>query len=216
MNLRQLVQSAVVLGVLQLLVTPTSLVAGKYNPILKIGDKAPDWPELPGVDGKQYALKDFKQEVLVVVFTCNSCPYAVAYEDRLIDFVKRRCTKKDAKVALVAINVNKVKADLLPAMKEKAEKKKFRFPYVFDESQKTAKEYGATYTPEFFVLDRDRKIVYMGAMDDSDDPKKAKRKYVELAVDATLAKTPPEVAETVAVGCTIRWERSRRRRKKER
>ena len=120
-------------------------------------------------------------KVIVVVFTCNSCPYAVAYEDRIADFVKRRCSEKDAKVALIAINVNKVKADLLPAMKERAKKKKFRFPYVFDESQKTAKDYGATYTPEFFVLNRDRKIVYMGAMDDSPNPKNVKRQHVEIA-----------------------------------
>lgn len=189
-----------------------ALAAGEFNPVLSIGDEAPAWKDLPGVDGKRHSLADLKDEqVVVVVFTCNSCPYAVDYEDRLVAFAKRH-GGKDSRVALVAINVNKVEADSLPKMKERAAEKGFTFPYLYDESQKIARDYGATYTPEFFVLDAKRKIVYMGAMDDDADPAEAEVNYVERAVAAALAGQRPEVEETVAIGCRVRYERKRRRR----
>jgi len=192
-----------------------SLQSGEYNPVLDIGDKAPEWKKLPGVDGKGLALSDLKKrEVVVVVFTCNSCPYAMDYEERLIEFVKAHCGK-DSGVSLVAVNVNKVEADLPAAMKKRAEEQKFNFPYLFDETQKIAKDYGAGVTPECFVLNRERKIVYMGAMDDSPDATKVKRRYVEEAVVAALAGKLPEVKETVPIGCRIRFERRRRQRSTE-
>lgn len=191
---------------------PVLLWAGKYNRELEIGDPAPSWSSLPGVDGKEYSLADFAaKEVLVVAFTCNSCPYAVDYEDRMIEFAKQHCGAK-AKVALVAINVNKIEADSLPQMKKRAETKQFPFPYLFDDTQMTAIKYGATRTPEFFVLDKYRKIAYMGAFDDSPDAKKAKQNYLKAAVQATLAGKQVEVAETNPIGCNIRFERRRRRR----
>ncbi|MGB1817313.1 MAG: redoxin family protein, partial [Rubripirellula sp.] len=116
-------------------------------------------------------------------------------------------------VAVVAINVNKVEADLMPAMKEKAEQKGFQFPYLFDETQKIAKDYGAKRTPECFVLDQDRKVVYMGALDDSPEGKKISQRYVEAAVDMTLAGEKVELAETIPVGCAVRFERTRRSRR---
>ena len=187
--------------------------AGEYNPVLNIGDKAPDWKELPGVDGKKLSLSDLKKkDVVVLTFICNSCPYAVDYEDRLIAFVKKH-SGKDSKVALVAVNVNKIEEDLPPRMKEKAEAKGFKFPYLFDETQKIAKDYGAGFTPEFFVLNKDRKVVYMGAMDDSPNADKVKRRYVEEAVFAALAGKLPEVKESVPIGCRIRMERTRRRKR---
>jgi len=195
-----------------LLASATTTQAGEYNPILDIGDKAPEWSKLPGVDGKNYSLSDFrKKEVLVVAFTCNSCPYAVDYEDRLVAFAKHYAAT-DSKVALVAINVNKVAEDLPDEMAKRAKAKGFTFPYLFDESQEIAKEFGAGATPEFFVLNRDRKIVYMGAMDDSPNAKKVTRRYVEEAVAAALAGKQPEVKETVPIGCRIRFERRRRKR----
>jgi len=190
-----------------------SSIAGEYNPLLSIGDKAPDWKELPGVDGKKYSLEDFKKkDVVVLVFTCNSCPYAVDYEHRLVAFAKHH-SGKGSKVALVAVNVNKVDEDLPPKMKEKAEARGFTFPYLFDETQQIAKDYGAGFTPEFLVLNRERKIVYMGAMDDSPNADKVKRRYVDEAVTATLAGKLPEVRETVPIGCRIRIERTRRRKR---
>ena len=109
--------------------------------------------------------------------------------------------------------MNKVKEDLPDQMKARAEKKKFNFPYLFDESQKIAKEFGAGTTPECFVLNRDRRIVYMGAIDDSPNADNVKRKHLELAVQAALNGKAPEVTETVPVGCRIRFERRRRSRK---
>ncbi|MCA9217618.1 MAG: thioredoxin family protein [Planctomycetales bacterium] len=185
---------------------------GEFNPILSIGDKAPEWKDLPGVDGQKYSLSKIKQKVVVVVFTCNSCPYAVDYEDRIIAFVEKN---KKQDVQLIAINVNKVPEDLPDKMKEKAEAKEFKFPYLFDETQKIARDYGAGYTPEFFVLDKDRKIVYMGAMDDSPDAKKVKQQYVQVAVDAVLGDGKIEKSETVPIGCRVRYDRVRRRRSKD-
>ena len=187
--------------------------AGKYNPELNIGDDAPVWKELPGVDGKKHSLADLKdKEVIVVVVTCNTCPYAVEYEDRIIEFTNKHAGK-DSKVAVVAINVNtREEADLMPAMKERAKEKKFPFPYLFDESQKIGRELGATRTPEFFVLNKQRKIVYMGAMDDSADAEKVTTNYVELATEAALAGKKPETEETVAVGCGVRYKRKSRER----
>ena len=146
----------------------------------------------------------------MVVFTCNSCPYAVDIEDRLLAFHQQYSEKS---VALVAINVNKVKADLMPAMQEKAKEKEFEFPYLFDETQKIAKDYGAKRTPEFYVLDSDRKVVYMGALDDSPEGKKVSTRYVEAAVNKTLAGEKVELAETIPVGCAVRFERTRRSRR---
>lgn len=185
--------------------------AGKYNQVLKIGDAAPAWSQLPGVDDAKHALDDLKdKQAVVVVFTCNSCPYAVDVEDRLIalqqDYLQRG-------VAVVAINVNKIDDDALPAMKDKAKEKKFPFAYLYDETQAIAKEFGAIYTPELYVLDGKRRVVYMGALDDSPDGKAVGKSYVRDALDAVLAGKQPSVTETPAVGCRVRYERERRTRK---
>ncbi|MEC7564084.1 MAG: thioredoxin family protein [Planctomycetota bacterium] len=187
-------------------------VAGEYNPVLDIGDLAPRWTALPATSGKRIAFEDFKDKrVLVVVFTCNSCPYAVDYEDRINAFARQH-TGMDKQVALVAINVNKVEEDLLPAMKVRAAEKKFTFPYLFDETQMIARKFGAGYTPECFVLNQKREVVYMGAMDDSPDATKVKVRYLENAVAAALQGKRPQVTETVPIGCRIRIERTRRTR----
>lgn len=186
-------------------------LAGKYNSKLSIGDAAPEWKELPGTDGKKHSLGDLKdKEVIVVAFTCNTCPYAVDVEDRLIALAKK--LSADGKGALVAINSNKVPDDLLPAMEKRAKAKSFNFPYLHDESQQVARDFGATYTPEFVVLNKDRKVVYLGALDDSPDGKKVTKKYVEDAVAAALAGKTLAVAETPAVGCAVRYVKERRKR----
>jgi peroxiredoxin len=178
---------------------------------LKLGATAPDWKDLKGTDDKLYSLADFKDnEVLVIVFTCNSCPYAQDYEDRTIALVKSHCGE-GKKTALIAINANKVKEDLPEEMKKRAKEKGFNYPYVWDETQATAKAYGARWTPEFFVFDRDRKLVYRGAMDDDTDPKNAKVNYVAAAIGAALAGEKPKVQEMPAKGCAIRYERPKRK-----
>lgn len=190
-----------------------SAQAGEFNQTLSIGDKGPAWSKLPGTDGKPHSLDDLKdKDAVVVVFTCNSCPYAVDYEQRIMAFCKKHCGES-GKVGLVAINVNKVPADSFEKMTARAKEIGFNYPYLFDETQKIAKDYGATSTPEFFVLDKERKVIYMGAMDDDTDAAKAKVNYVELAVAAALKGEEPEKKETVAKGCLVRYAKERKKSK---
>ena len=192
--------------VLSLLLFVAGAVAGTYNHALSVGDPAPAWTDLPGVDGKKHALADFADKpVVVVVFTCLSCPAAEDYEDKIIAFAKKHVDK----VGVVAINVNTIKEDRLDKMKVRAEAKHFTFPFLYDASQKIAKLYGAQYTPEFFVLDKDRKVVYMGAMDDRDPPAVPKMQFLEDGVAAALAGQKAAVGETLARGCRIRYLRKR-------
>jgi len=192
------------------LLTAVSLAeAGKYNPVLSVGDSAPAWQDLPGVDGQRHSLAELKDSAAVVlVFTCNSCPYSVAYEERIIALAKEFAARN---VAVVAVNVNKVPEDNFEAMRERAKARGFNFAYLFDETQKIAQDYGATYTPEFFVLDGQRKIAYMGALDDSPDPTKVQARHVASALDELLANKKPKLTETIAIGCRIRIERPRRK-----
>ncbi|MFG0263490.1 MAG: thioredoxin family protein [Novipirellula sp. JB048] len=193
-----------------LLCCPPSTQAGEFNATLDIGDDAPAWEQLPGTDDQAHSLADLKAfDVVVVAFTCNSCPYAVDVEDRLIALQQRFAAQK---VAIVAINVNKIEADLLPAMKQRATEKRFNFQYLFDASQQIAKEFGAKSTPEFFVLGRDRKLVYMGAFDDSPDGRNVTQPYVARAVEAALSGENPSLSETAPIGCRIRFERNLRKR----
>ena len=180
--------------------------AGQFNAVRNIGDAGPAWKDLPGTDGKSHSLADLEQKVVVVVFTCNSCPAATDYEDRIIALAKKYADR----VAVVAINVNKVPEDRLEKMKERAEKKQFPFVYLFDETQQIAKDYGAAFTPEFFVLGPDRKIVYMGGMDDNSNAAQVSENFLDPAIDAALAGTKPVVTEAVARGCRIRFARERR------
>jgi peroxiredoxin len=166
---------------------------------LEVGAKAPDFKSLPGTDGKSYSLADMKDaKVVVVCFTCNQCPVAVAYEDRFVEFNKKYAGKG---VKFIAINANKSSEDLA-AMKTRAEEKGFNFPYVFDKSGESATKYGATVTPHIFVLDQNRSVAYVGAFDDKqNNPTKS---YLTDAVDALLAGKKVEVANTKAFGCGIR------------
>jgi peroxiredoxin len=184
--------------------------AGEFNPVLSIGDAAPDWKDLPGIDGKKHSLADYQsRDTVVLFFICNSCDVVAAYEDRILELAKKH---GGPKCAFVAVNVNKIPEDNLEAMKKRAEEKKYPFVYLFDESQKIAKDYGANWTPEFFILDRARKVVYMGGVDDQSNTKLVKKKYLEPALEAVAGGKKPEVAESAAIGCTIRFEREKRRR----
>jgi peroxiredoxin len=171
---------------------------------LAVGDEAPAWADLAGVDDKKHSLEDLKEaKAVIVVFTCNHCPVAKAYEDRLIALEK---DYKDRGVELVAINVNNMEADKLPAMKERAEEKGFEFAYLYDPSQAIGRAYGATVTPHAFVLDGERKVVYMGAIDDSQNPEKITTHYVRQAVDSILEDRPVEIATSKQFGCGIQYE----------
>ena len=171
---------------------------------VKVGDKAPAWKELAGTDDKKHSLDDLKQnKAVAVVFTCNTCPVAVAYEDRLI---KLATDYKDKGVAIVAINVNKDSRNDLDAMKQRAEKKGFTFDYIADPSQQIARDFGATCTPHAFLLDGERKIVYTGAIDDDMNADSVKQHSLQDAIDAVLAGKTPTVATTKQFGCGIHYE----------
>ena len=172
--------------------------ASAYSAELEIGAHAPEFKALPGVDGKEISLDGLKdQKVVVVCFTCNRCPVAVAYEDRFVEFSKKYASKG---VKFVAINANKRTEDLA-VMKTRAEEKGFNFPYVFDQTGKLATEYGARVTPHIFVLDQNRNVAYVGAFDD--DQNKPTKNYVADAVDALLAGKKVETTKSKAFGCGI-------------
>jgi peroxiredoxin len=195
-------------GVIWLALLGPLALGGTFNPDRTISDIVPAWQDLPGVDGKRHgwdAVAD--REFVVVVFTCNSCPYAVDYEER-VEALARQAAAADSRFAVVAINSNRIPEDSLPAMRERAHKKKFSFPYLFDESQSVARSFGAVRTPEFFILDRDRRIVYMGAMDDNADPGRVTKTYLADALAALQEGRPAPVTETAPVGCMIRFVRN--------
>lgn len=195
---------------LAILLSVASAFGGEFNKTLSVGDAAPEWKNLEGTDGKKHSLADLKgKEVVVVVFTCNSCPVAQGYEPRIVEFTKAHAGA-ESKVAVVAINVNTAKADALPAMKERAEKKKLPYPYLYDPTQEIARKYGALYTPEFVVLNKERKVAYLGSMDDKAPPGEPKANHLEAAVKAVLAGKTPEKAETsAAAGCRIKFDKKK-------
>ncbi|MEM9001424.1 MAG: thioredoxin family protein [Bacteroidota bacterium] len=173
-----------------------------------IGDIAADF-SLKNIDGTMVSLADFgNAKGFLVIFTCNTCPYAVAYEDRIIALDAKY---KPLGVPVIAINPNNpaVKpGDSYAEMKVRAQEKGFTFPYVFDEGQTVYPQYGATRTPHVFLLektDEGNKVVYIGAIDDNyQDAALVEEKYVENAVDAMLAESEIEVKTTRAIGCSIK------------
>ena len=180
--------------------------ADKENKGLEIGAQAPDWSNIPGTDDKDHSLKDLEEKkAVVMVFTCNHCPVAVMYEDRLVELQK---DYEEQGVQVIAINVQDGEADNLPAMKQRAEQKGFNFPYLFDVSQESGKAYGAKVTPHVFLLDSERKLAYVGAIDDNPgDANEVKKTYLRDAIDAVLAGSQPETASTKPAGCGIRYEK---------
>ncbi|HEY6562966.1 MAG TPA: thioredoxin family protein [Pirellulaceae bacterium] len=176
--------------------------AGKYNEVLDLGSEAPGWENLAGGDGKSHSLSDLQEsQLVVVVFTCNSCPVAQAYEQRLIEFAK---DYRDRGAALVAIHVHRDES--LADATEHARDKGFNFPYVHDAAQEIARAYGATTTPHVFVLDKDRKVAYMGAVDDNMNAAEVEHHYLREAVDALLKEEVPASPETRQFGCGIKWQ----------
>ena len=171
----------------------------------KPGDVATDF-SLKSVDGKMVSMSDYKNaKGYVVVFTCNSCPFAVKYEDRLNAFAKKY---KSNGYILIAINPNDASAkpeDSFEKMKERAKEKQFAFPYVYDEKQTIYPQYGATKTPHIFLLDKNRVVKYIGAMDDNaDDADMVKEKYLENAIEALEKGQDPSPTTTKAIGCSIK------------
>ncbi len=184
-------------------------------PTLALSATAPDF-NLPGVDGRNYTLKDFAAaKILVVVFTCNHCPTAQYYEPRLKQLVT---DYKDKSVGVVAISPNDPKSvrldelgwtdlsDSFDEMKLRARDAQFNYPYLYDgETEAVSRAYGPVATPHVFIFDAARKLRYVGAVDDSERPQHVKVRYVREALDALLEGREPAVTRTKVVGCSVKW-----------
>lgn len=171
---------------------------------LKVGDTAPNF-SLVGTDDKNHSLDDFKDaKGYVVIFTCNHCPYSVAYEDRIIALDKKY---KAQGYPVIAINPNNLKSypsDDFANMKIRAKEKGFTFPYLVDKGQKLYPKYGATRTPHVFLLDKDRKVKYIGAIDNNTKAAEVTEKYLENAIEALKKGEDPKPNFTKAIGCSIK------------
>ena len=178
--------------------------AGGYD----IGDKATDF-KLKNVDGNMVSLADYEDaKGFIVIFTCNHCPYAIAYEDRIIELDKKY---KALGYPVIAINPNDPDVqpgDSYEGMQERAKDKGFTFPYLYDKDQSTYPKYGATRTPHIYVLNKeggDMIVRYIGTIDDNyGDASAVKERYLANAVDALLAGKAPDPAVTKAIGCSIK------------
>ena len=201
---------------LNLLVAISCLAAETKYPTLAIGSAAPDF-SLPGIDGRTYTLRDFsKAKLLVVIFTCNHCPTAQAYEERIKKLVADYSTRG---VAVIAMNPNSPDAvrldelgytdldDTFEAMKIRAAHHKFNFPYLDDgPTEALAKKFGPVATPHVFIFDADRKLRYQGRIDDNERESLAKSRDTRNAIDALLAGKEPPVTTTRVFGCSTKWD----------
>lgn len=174
----------------------------------KIGDIATDF-KLENIDGSMVSLSDFNEaKGFIVTFTCNTCPYAVAYEDRIEALNKKYASKGYPVIAIMPNNTDVKPGDNMGAMQKRAKEKGFTFPYLIDKAQKIYPQYGATKTPHVYVLQKTKKgniVKYIGAIDDNfQDANAVKTKYVEDAVNALLSGNEIKVKETKAIGCTIK------------
>ena len=211
MNRRNIFWSAVFVAVL--VMGSVSAETSKVVP-LEIGSAAPDF-RLPGVDGREYQLTDFADaKILVVVFMANHCPTAQAYESRIMQLVT---DYKSKGVAVVAISPNDPQAvrldemgytdmgDSLEEMKIRAEERKFNFPYLYDgKTQEVSRAYGPASTPHVFVFDKERKLQYSGAVDNSEDPSKIKKSFARDAIEALLDGREIAIKKMKTIGCTIK------------
>lgn len=180
-----------------------SLWAAKFNRVVDIGQKAPEWKELPGVDGQKHALSELKtSQFVVVIFLRNHCPIAQAYAGRIRDLTTKY---REKSVAVVGINVSDETGESLETMKAYATEHRFPIPYLKDSTQAIGKAYGATNTPHVFVLDSKRQIAYMGAIDDHNQPEKVTEHFLNDALAALLAGREVDVPETLQRGCQISY-----------
>ncbi len=196
---RGLLCAALLLGTIS-----TAIAAGKFNRQLSVGDAAPAWNGLRGVDGKLYSLKSWTEaKAIVVVFASNRCPVMDGYEPRLkqltADFANRG-------VKFLTVSVSQHPADSFDKMQQRAHDRQYPYPYVQDLTQDLGRKYGATTTAQVFVLNADRRIVYMGAIDDqAKDEKKVESHYLRDALTAVLSGEKPDITETRPVGCEIEY-----------
>lgn len=192
--------SALCLGLYS--VTETCL-AGKFNRLLSVGDEAPPWDELPGVDGESHSWSEQKEhKLLVVIFTRNHCPESKLYDERVRKLVEEF---EKEEVGFIALNVSHLPGETMADMKKWHAEKKFPINYLRDESQAIGRAFGATTTPQVFLLDPSRKILYMGAIDDQSKPTQETQSHLANAVRAALKGDPIEIEETRPRGCEIKY-----------
>lgn len=175
---------------------------------LKIGDKMPATDvKLKGEGGKETTLAELKgKKGTLVVVTCNGCPFAVAWERRIVDIGNAYPEKDVAVVAVNANDPNMSQGDSLEKTVARAKKEFYKFPYLVDSTQKLAKALGATKTPECFLFDSKGTLVYHGAVDDNHkDPAKVQKQYLRSAIDAMLQGKDVPMAETKAMGCGVKY-----------
>ncbi|WP_420317049.1 thioredoxin family protein [Ekhidna sp.] len=176
-----------------------------------VGDYAKDF-KLPNVDGKMISMADYTDaKGFIVVFTCNTCPYAKAYESRILELDKKYADKGFPVIAINPNDITQQPGDSMDEMKKRANNKGYTFPYVRDDSQEVTKAFGATKTPHVYVLNKEAegkyKVEFIGAIDNSpNDPSDVSETYVEDAINAVLSGSKPSVTQKRAIGCTIKWK----------
>lgn len=190
--------------IIAMLISPAGLVAGKFNKQLSIGDAAPAWDGLRGIDGKLHSLKQLADaKAVVVYFTANRCPVAQAYEPRFQQLVN---DYRDRGVAFVAVSVSRHPNDSFDKMQARAHDRKFTYAYLHDPSQELGRQYGVVNTPTAFVFDQDRKLVYMGTLDDRwQDGAAVETHYLRDALTALLDDRRIPIRETRPTGCEIEY-----------
>ena len=177
----------------------------------KVGDIAQDF-KLKNVDGKLMSLNNFSDaKGFIVVFTCNHCPFSQAYEQRIINLHKKYSPQGYPVIAINPNDKDREPEDSYENMQKRAKEKKYPFVYLYDETQATAKIYGAARTPHIYILKKTAKgnvVEYIGSIDDNfEEPEQVKQKYAEGALNALLAEKPVSTTSTKAIGCSIKWKK---------
>ena len=198
--------------IIHIFLTPVS-ISGQYNSIVSIGDAMPEFNDLPSISGDSISSADLKEDIVVFVSLANHCPWVRGMDKDLVALSEQF---KNDSVQIIAFSVNHREDDRLPAMVKHAKKVGYTFEYIYDESQQLGRELGATRTPEYFVYNKDRKLVYMGAIHDS--PAKMNNDgtikhtngepqefHVEHAIQSTLAGKDFMPKETRAHGCSVKY-----------
>lgn len=175
--------------------------------VIPLGTPCPDF-DLPAVDGNRYRRTDFDdKQVLVVVFTCNHCPYAQAVEDRIIQLRQEYEGKSVQLVGIMPNDARTVPEDSFENLRKRWEEKGYGFPYLYDETQEVSKAFAAVCTPEFYVYGPDRKLAYHGRLDDNwKEPEKVTRRDLKAAIDLLLEGKQPPPEQYPSMGCSIKWK----------
>lgn len=187
------------------------LNASEPLPGYGVGDYATDF-NLTNIDGKQVSMEDYSDaKGFIVIFTCNTCPYAQAYESRIIDLDKKYASKGFPVIAINPNDLSQQPDDSMEKMKARAQEKGYTFPYLRDDSQEVAKAFGATKTPHVYLLNKEAsdkyRVEFIGAIDNSPrDASDVSERYVEDAIGALMSGKKPSITEKRAIGCTIKWK----------